>query len=88
MRNKSKASFLDLVQGEEINNEGKIDLTRLQNLLFTFILVGSYIAALAEMFRGNTSFLEFPEFDSGAIYMLTISHAGYLAAKNTSKPKK
>ena len=93
-----KPSLLDLIRGEEVGNSDKIDLTRLQNLFFTFILVGTYMASLSVMFTElvtktpeieniaeNFPIASFPELGSSAIALLTISHAGYLVAKAIDK---
>lgn len=93
-----KPSLLDLISGEEVGNKDKIDLTRLQNLFFTFVLVGSYMSSLSAMFAklvtqtaeiqniaDNFPITSFPELGTGAITLLTISHVGYLAAKAIDK---
>jgi len=93
-----KPSLLDLVHGEEVGNHDKIDLTRLQNLLFSLVLVGTYMASLHSMFTtlvtaapgvvniaNNFPITKFPELGSGAIALLLISHGGYLAAKAIDK---
>jgi hypothetical protein len=36
----------DLIRGEEVGNASVLDLTRLQNLFFTLILMGAYTANL------------------------------------------
>jgi hypothetical protein len=95
---KAKPSLLDLIRGEEVSNSDKIDLTRLQNLLFTFVLVGTYMSSLSAMFvklvtqtpeiqniADNFPITSFPELGAGAVTLLTISHAGYLAAKAIDK---
>ena len=95
---KVKPSLLDLVHGEEVGNQDKIDLTRLQNLLFTFVLVGAYMASLSAMFvrlvtpttviqniADNFPITSFPQLGSSAIALLAISHAGYLTAKAIDK---
>jgi hypothetical protein len=92
--NSQKPSLRDLIGGEECGNYDIIDLTRLQNLLFTFVLVGTYMATLNNMFATlvtvtpevkdialNFPIKEFPPLGSSAIALLLISHAGYLAAK-------
>ena len=68
-----------------------MDLTRLQNLFFTLILMGSYAGAvgskLAEVASSLTpqSFAQFPELGASNLALLSISHAGYLAAKAIDK---
>ena len=92
--NSQKPSLRDLIGGEEVGNYDRIDLTRLQNLLFTFVLVGTYMATLNNMFATlvtvtpqvqdialNFPIKEFPPLGSSAVALLLISHAGYLAAK-------
>lgn len=89
-----KPALNDLIRGEEVGNCDIIDLTRLQNLLITFVLIGTYAASLYVMFTTlltvtanvpdvalNFPIKSFPELGSSAIALLTISHAGYLAAK-------
>ena len=93
-----KPSLLNLITGEELANRDKIDLTRLQSLLFTFILVGVYMASLSAMFSElvtvtpdvqdiaqNFPITSFPELGSSAIALLGISQAGYLVAKAVDK---
>ena len=83
-----KPSLLDLIRGEEVGNHDIIDLTRLQNLFITFVLVGAYAAALGSMFTNLVTatpavqnITAFPALGSSAIALLTISHSGYLIAK-------
>jgi len=94
LERKDDPSLLDLIRGEEITNSDKIDLTRLQNLLFTFVLVGVYMANLSTMFlqiaegtpiADQLPIEKFPPLGSSEIALLTISHAGYLIAKAVDK---
>jgi hypothetical protein len=63
-------------------------MTRLQNLFFTLIPVGGYAAAIGAKFaEASTAAFHFPPFDSGALALLTISHAGYLVGKAVPKPQ-
>jgi hypothetical protein len=95
---KEKPSLLDLISGEEIGNQGRIDLSRLQNLFFTFILVGMYMGSLGTMFRNavtvvkagakiadNFPITEFPALSTSFVTLLAISHAGYLTIKAIDK---
>ncbi|HTP09014.1 MAG TPA: hypothetical protein VMP08_12230 [Anaerolineae bacterium] len=92
--NKDKPSLTDLIDGEEVGNSDIIDLTRLQNLFFTLVLVGTYMATLNSMFSTlvtvtpqvqdlavNFPIKEFPALGSSAVALLLISHGGYLVAK-------
>ena len=94
----TKASLLDLIRGEEVANKDKIGLTRLQNLLFTFILVGTYMSSLSAMFAklvtktpeiqnvaDNFPINRFQELGSSALALLFIRHAGYLTGKSIDK---
>ena len=90
-RGPDQARLYDLLRGEEIGNRKVMDLTRLQNLFFTLILIGSYAGAvgskLAEVTGSLTpqSFAQFPELGASNLALLSISHAGYLAAKAIDK---
>lgn len=99
-RNKSPkdARLYELVSGEEFGNADVLDLTRLQNLFFTLILIGSYAVNLGSMLSslamGDTAGTEcvtasgitcFPPLHESAIALLGISHAGYLVAKAVDK---
>ncbi|KYK30416.1 MAG: hypothetical protein AYK19_18375 [Theionarchaea archaeon DG-70-1] len=76
-----KSRFYDLISGENENDENMLDLSRLQNLFFTLILIGGYAVALGSMLI-NTSFVTaFPEISASSIALLGISHAGYLGGK-------
>jgi hypothetical protein len=89
-----KPSLLDLIRGEEVGNYDIIDLTRLQNLFITFVLVGTYMASIGSMFTtlvtvapaaqnvaANFPITVFPALGSSAVALLAISHSGYLVAK-------
>jgi len=86
-----QARLYDLIRGEEIGNRNVLDLTRLQNLFFTLILIGSYagtfgskLVAVAGSLTPQ-SFAQFPELGASNLALLSISHAGYLAAKAVDK---
>ena len=85
------ARLYDLFSGEEVGNRTVLDLTRLQNLFFTLILLGSYAAALGSLLfcasgkAPYTAFSKFPGISDGQLALLGISHAGYLASKAVDK---
>ena len=84
-----QAGFYDLVSGEEIGNANVLDLTRLQNLLFTLIIVGAYAASLgASLSASQGPISQFPEIGAGSLALLAISHAGYLTGKAITKEPK
>jgi hypothetical protein len=93
--NPSQARLYDLVSGEEVGNFNVLDLTRLQNLFFTLVLVGAYAATLGNMFAGAAGssgsaapITEFPALDASIVAMLGISAGGYLVGKATNKQPK
>jgi hypothetical protein len=72
----------DLFQGDEIGNQAKLDLGKVQMFFFTLVLVFTYIVMLAHMFsQANAIITEFPSFDQSMVALLGISHAGYLTNK-------
>lgn len=76
------ARWSDLVTGVEIGNGAHLDISRVQMLFFTIVLVAAYIAALGKGLGSQTSaFTAFPSLDEGMIALLGISHVGYLTAK-------
>ena len=76
------SQWSDLFRGEEAGNIAQIDLSKVQNFLFTLILLLAYGFALGSMFTGNTGKItEFPALDTGMVALLGISHAGYLVSK-------
>jgi hypothetical protein len=75
------ASFSNLFEGEEAGNAARIDLAKVQMFYFTIILVLSYAVALGKMFAGGAPIHEFPALDPSMIWLLGISHGGYLVHK-------
>lgn len=93
--NPGQARLYDLVSGEEVGNFNVLDLTRLQNLFFTLVLVGAYAATLGNLFAGaagssgsGTPITEFPALNASIVALLGISHGGYLVGKAANKQPK
>ena len=93
--NPSQARLYDLVSGEEVGNFQVLDLTRLQNLFFTLVLVGAYAATLGNLFAGAAigsgaaaPISEFPALNASVVALLGISHGGYLVGKAANKQPK
>lgn len=93
--NPSQARLYDLVSGEEVGNFNVLDLTRLQNLFFTLVLVGAYAATLGNLFAGAAvhsgaaaPISGFPDLDTSIVALLGISHGGYLVGKASNKQPK
>jgi hypothetical protein len=76
------ASWLDMVSGEEVTNRDRIDVAKLQMLLFTALLVVGYGFSIAQVLASATpEITSLPAIDGGFLALLTISHAGYLGKK-------
>ena len=84
-----EASWADLYLGEDVANRYVVDLSRLQKLLFTIILIAIYAAwlwqALGDPPKGI--FAEMPKLDDKGtfLWLLGISNGTYLASKATPK---
>ena len=83
VRNKEfdAARWGDLLMGDEFGNAARIDVGKLQMLMFTFVLVLGYGAAIGALFRGGDVVTALPPMQDGMNVLLGISHTGYLSAK-------
>ena len=72
------ARWIDLITGD---NEGAlhVDVSKLQQLAFTLLLISVYVLALNGRLAGVASVRRFPDADTGFLSLLTISHVAYLA---------
>ncbi len=82
----SEASWVDLFRGEEISNWRQVDMSKVQMLFFTVVVIAAYSAALSAMLRDVTTLrtaasLSFPEFSPTLNALLAISHGTYLSVK-------
>lgn len=75
------ARWGDLLMGDEFGNAARIDVGKLQMLMFTFVLVLGYGAAIGALFRGGEVVTALPPMQDGMNVLLGISHTGYLSAK-------
>ena len=85
----SQASWLDMFRGDEVGEEDSPDLSKIQQFLITLALVGSYGFLIGDMFydlAAQQKFDAFPELDEKFIWLLGISHAGYLTYKAAPRP--
>lgn len=84
----------DLFQGDEVSKVGTVDMGKLQQGLVTAILWCSYLAMLTQLFAvglsphqaavaGGTALPLMPQ---AFVYLLGISHVGYLAYKASPAP--
>lgn len=81
------ANWTDIVTGDEVANAGIVDLSKVQQLLITVLLVGTYVFMLIRMFAladaGGITAL--PPLDQHFIELMAVSHAGYLVFKAVPK---
>jgi len=86
----SEASWVDLVRGEEIGNYKLVDMSKVQMLFFTVVVVATYAASIIALLYNVTYFMElktppvaiaFPEFSDTLNALLGISHGTYLSVK-------
>jgi hypothetical protein len=84
------ASWSDLYTGEEAANFGIVDVSRLQKLVVTILLVMAFMVFLWGKLgeAATATALAMPTFDENGsfLWLLGISHAAYLAQKATPKP--
>jgi hypothetical protein len=81
----SRARWADLLKGDEFGNAAVLDLSKVQMLIFTFVLVLAYGGAVAARFAGaDGPVLALPEIQDGMNVLLGISHTGYLSTKAVS----
>lgn len=82
----SGARWLDLFRGEEVCNAAAPDLSKVQQFLMTVVVLGAYAAALWRMFagaavNGAAGLAALPDFSPNLVWLMGLSHAGYLAYK-------
>jgi hypothetical protein len=83
----AEANWSDLFRGDETGNLASPDVGKLQNFLFTILLVSGYCGALLAKFSAiepGTAAPDFPGFSDTMVVFLGISHAAYLSTKVVS----
>lgn len=76
------ARWSDMFMGEEVANQGRLDVAKVQLFYFTIILAVAYSGALAVMFINTSAPINaLPSLNDGLVTLLGISHAGYLVNK-------
>jgi hypothetical protein len=80
-KNDNDASFSDIFEGDEVGNEGHVDVSKVQMFFFTIISVLSYLVMLFVMLADPSVPTRFPVLSEGLIAILTISHGAYLTNK-------
>jgi hypothetical protein len=85
-RDRTTASWLDIVTGDETANAGLVDLSKVQQLLITVLLLGTYTFLLIQRFSGKPEWINsLPPIGQQFIWLLAVSHAGYLGYKIAPK---
>jgi hypothetical protein len=83
--------LVDIVQGDETGNRDSVDLSKLQQLAITLMLIGLY-GGLIFGFYWNLDWakverpFKLPSLSQTFIQLMAISHAGYLLYKAAPKP--
>ena len=82
----AEASWVDLVRGEEIGNYKLVDMSKVQMLFFTVVVVASYAGGIVAllynlMYGPPKSEVLLPEFSETLTALLGISHGTYLSVK-------
>ncbi|MBI4228752.1 MAG: hypothetical protein HY693_03415 [Deltaproteobacteria bacterium] len=82
----SEARWTDLFRGEEIGNYKLVDMSKVQMIFFTVVVIVAYGAAIASMLSNvdmlrTADSLSFPEFSESLNALLGISHGTYLSVK-------
>ena len=81
----SEASWVDFFRGEEISNYKLVDMSKVQMMFFTVVVIAAYVASIAVMLKGNGLLAKdgtsFPPFGDTLNALLGISHGTYLSVK-------
>ncbi len=83
-----RASWLDIIQGDEVSNAGVIDLSKVQQLLVTALLVVGYAVLVGRSFTRDfdqAGISGLPDFSGGFAWLVGISHGAYIAYKGAPK---
>ena len=81
------ARLRDLISGDEVANAGTVDISKVQNLLLTGLLLFIYaFMVLKALSVATTAHTTLPDFSEQVAQLLGISHAAYLGYKAAPKP--
>ncbi|MFA4824955.1 MAG: hypothetical protein WC593_07320 [Methanoregula sp.] len=76
------ARVSDLFKGDETGNGAILDLSKIQMFFFTIIIVLIYAFAISTLLLAKTTMIvTMPPFDEGFLFLIGISHSGYLTYK-------
>jgi hypothetical protein len=93
-RSPNEASWLDLMTGETAGTENQLDVSRVQHLIISGLLISIYLMLLAKLMdsvsgemiatafkTGQPPFTELPPVGETFLGLLLLSHGGYLVFK-------
>jgi len=80
---KAGAVWADIFRGDDVDSASTVDLSKVQQFVVTVVLIGVYGGAVWLLLSGSTPFVvaSLPPLSEKFIWLLGISHAGYLANK-------
>lgn len=81
-----EASWLDIFRGDENGNCATPDLSKIQQFLITLALVGLYGCLVGRLMLTKTVIHSLPGLNQNFLWLLGISHAGYLVYKAVPHP--
>jgi hypothetical protein len=88
------ASWLDLFRGDLADSSEVPDLSKIQQFLVTLVVLSAYGIMIGKQFVALTAcklgpsclFSQFPPMSEQVVWLIGISHAGYIAYKAAPKP--
>jgi hypothetical protein len=82
------AKFTDLFEGDEVGNTTQVDLAKVQMFLFTIITgLAFFWSVLHSLASPDADLSKLPQLSDGTVWLLGISHAGYLSSKGITHTK-
>lgn len=84
----SRASWLDMIQGDEVANAGVVDLAKVQHLLISTMLIVGYAVLVAHAFISSPDTAPIdglPDFSTGFAWLVGISNGAYIAYRAAPK---
>ncbi len=84
----ARASWRDIIRGDEVANAGVVDMSKVQHLLIGTMLVGGYAVLVARCFAlaaADAPIGALPDFSPGFAWLLGISSGAYIAYRAAPK---
>jgi hypothetical protein len=89
----SDASWLDIFRSDMADAADTPDLSKIQQFLVTLVVLSAYAVMIGKMFASfadckscSCLFVMFPPLSEQIVWLIGISHAGYIAYKAVPKP--